>query len=143
MAQANIEIELSGGEPVDGQLRFEPGSRLEGVVRVMPAEDIHCRRVVVRVGWHTADHGYAESGPSPVLEQSIAAGPLTANALLSQPFAFDLPHQPWSYTGALVTLVWEARVVIDVPLAPDIELVQPFRLAPPGQGSAAPAGAAA
>jgi hypothetical protein len=130
MAKANIEIELSGGEPDGALQRFEPGSRLEGTVRVTPAEDIHSRRVLLRVGWHTADNGNSESGPSQALEQQLAEGPLAANTMVSQPFALDLPREPWSFTGAIVTIVWEASVIIDVPMAPDITLVQPFTLAP-------------
>ena len=136
MPNADIQLELSGGEPVGERLRFDPGSRLEGQVQVTPAEDIHCRRVVVRVGWHTADRGGAESGPSPLLEQQLADGPLAANRLLSQTFAFDLPRAPWSFSGTIVNIVWEAWVVIDLPLASDLTKGQPFILAPRGQGPA-------
>jgi len=123
MAQADIQLELNGGETVGGLLRFEPGSRLEGRVQV---------------SWHTADRGRDESGPSPVAEQHLADGPLPANALLSQPFAFDLPREPWSFTGTIVNIVWEVRVVIDLPLAADLDKVQPFLLAPRDQGAAQP-----
>ncbi len=130
MANADIQLELSGGEPVGSWLRFDPGSRLEGHVQVTPAEDIHCRGVVVRVSWRTADHGNPESGPSPALEQHLADGPLMANSLLSQSVAIDLPREPWSFSGMVVNIVWEARVVIDMPLAADLNQVQPFLLAP-------------
>jgi len=138
MAEVDIQLELNGGETVGDLLRFEPGSRLEGRVQVTPAEDIHCRRVAVQVSWHTADRGRDESGPSPVAEQHLADGPLPANALLSQPFAFDLPREPWSFTGTIVNIVWEVRVVIDLPLAADLDKVQPFILAPRDQGAAQP-----
>ena len=136
MTNADIQLELSGGEPVGDLLRFDPGSRLEGHVQVTAAEEIKCRRVVVQVTWYTADHGNLESGPTPVREQHLADGPLAANTLLSQSFALDLPRQPWSFTGTLVNIVWVARVVIDLPLARDLEKVQPFILAPRAPGAA-------
>ena len=136
MANVTIAIELSGGEDVAGTPSFEPGSRLEGTVRVTAADNINCRGVLVRVGWRTT--GRANTEAALVGTVTIAPGPLAAGTSLSQPFALDLPHEPWSYAGQLIQILWEARAVIDLALVQDISAVAPFILAPRGRGPATP-----
>jgi hypothetical protein len=128
MANATFQIGLRGGENMGGLMRFDPGSRLEGLVQVMPTENIRSKRVLVRVGWHTEGRG--DQNRSTVGELQIAQGGLTANNLLSQPFAIDLPREPWSFAGHYISIVWEVRVVIDIPLGSDLQAAQPFIMAP-------------
>ncbi len=127
MANATFQIGLRGGENLGGLMRFDPGSRLEGLVQVMPTEDIRSKRVLVRVGWHTEGRGDRDGAI--VGELQIAQGGLTANNLLSQPFAINLPREPWSFAGQYISIVWEVRVVIDIPFGIDLQAAQPFVMA--------------
>ena len=77
MANASFQISFRGGEPLSGTVRFDPGSRLEGLVQVMPTENIRAKRVLVRVGWHTEGRG--DQDQATVGELQIAQGNLTAN----------------------------------------------------------------
>jgi hypothetical protein len=128
MANAAFQISFRGGEPVGDTVRLEPGSRLEGMVQVMPAENIRAKRVVVRVGWHTEGRGMQNSAT--VGELQIAQGNLTANTPVAQAFSLDLPREPWSFSGYYINIVWTVKVIVDIPLGVDLEAVQPFVVAP-------------
>jgi hypothetical protein len=128
MSNAAFQITFRGGEPLSGTVRFDPGSRLEGLVQIIPAENIRAKRVLVRVGWHTEGRGDRNSGA--VGELQIAQGNLTANTPLAQSFSLDLPTSPWSFAGHYVSIIWLVRVTIDVPFGGDIEAMQPFVVAP-------------
>jgi hypothetical protein len=128
MVNVTVRIDLRGGEPEGGVLRFEPGSRLEGVAELMSGEAVNCRRAVLRVGWHTRSNG--DTDQATIGELPMAAGALAANTHLVQPFAVDLPRAPWSYSGLLIKIVWEAELVLDMPLGVDLHSRQPFLLAP-------------
>ncbi len=129
MANATFQIGLRGGETVgSGLMRFDPGSRLEGLAQVMPTENIRSKRVLVRVGWHPDGRG--DQNKATIGELEIAQGGLTASTLLSQPFAIDLPREPWSFAGHYVSIIWEVRVVVDIPFGSDLQAVQPFIMAP-------------
>ncbi len=45
-------------------------------------------------------------------------------------FRFQLPEQPWSYSGHYINIVWEIFVYVDVPLAGDPKFRQPFVVRP-------------
>ena len=60
----------------------------------------------------------------------LAEGPLAANVSIRHDFNFGLPREPWSYAGHYVSIIWEIAVVVDIPLATDINAQQPFILAP-------------
>jgi hypothetical protein len=128
MANANFQITFRGGELTGNLVRFEPGSRLEALVNVMPLENIRSKQVLARVGWHTEGRG--DTNTQTVGELKLAQGALTANTPLSQAFSFDLPREPWSYAGHYVTIVWDVRVIVDITLGSDLQAVQPFILAP-------------
>ena len=128
MANAAFQISFRGGEPVGGTVRFDPGSRLEGMVQVTPSENIRAKRVIVRVGWHTEGRGTQNSAT--VGELEIAQGNLTANTPIAQSFALDLPREPWTFSGYYVNIVWTVKVTVDIPLGTDLEAIQPFVLAP-------------
>ena len=128
MANAAFQISFRGGEPTSGTVRFDPGSRLEGLVQIMPMENIRAKRVLVRVGWHTEGRG--DQDRATVGELQIAQGNLTANTPISQSFSLDLPREPWSFSGFYINIVWDVRVTVDIPLGTDLEAVQPFIVAP-------------
>jgi len=128
MANATFQISLRGGQPMGGLMRFDPGSRLEGLAQIMPAENIRSRRVLVRVGWHTEGRG--DSNAATVGEMQLAQGGLTAGTPLSQPFAIVLPREPWSFAGHYINIIWDVRVIVDIPLGGDLQATQPFILAP-------------
>ena len=130
MPNVDIQIELVGGEPGAALPRFPPGSRLEGQVQVTPAEDLHCRRVVAQVTWRAEEPHYADYRRTVVGDLEISRGPLAAGTLVSRPFVLDLPKEPWSYTGELFSIVWEVRVVVDLPGQPDVVVTKPFRMDP-------------
>jgi hypothetical protein len=128
VANANFQITFRGGELAGNLVRFDPGTRMEALVQVMPLENIRSKRVLARVGWHTEGRG--DTDAQTVGELELAQGGLTANTPLSQAFAYDLPRQPWSFAGHYVTIVWDVRVIVDIPLGSDLQAVQPFILAP-------------
>ncbi len=128
MANAAFQISFRGGEPIGGTVRFDPGSRLEGLAQVMPAENIRAKRVIVRVGWHTEGRG--DQNSATIGELQIAQGNLSANTPVAQAFSLDLPREPWSYAGHYINIVWDVRVIVDVPLGTDLQAIQPFVVAP-------------
>lgn len=129
MANATIQITLSGGENLPGGLmRFDPGGMLTGTVQVVPQENINAKGVYVRLGWHTEGRGDRDSGQA--AELAIAQGNLPAGQPIYQSFNMMLPPQPWSFAGHYINIVWELKVTIDIPMAPDINGSQSFVLAP-------------
>ncbi|HKZ69642.1 MAG TPA: hypothetical protein VI547_15410 [Anaerolineales bacterium] len=128
MASADIRISLSGGESMGGMMRFEPGGVVQGSVQVTPQDNINCKSVYVRFGWHTEGRGDRDSGTA--VEIPLATGAIAANVPISQQFNVILPKEPWSYAGHYINIIWEAKVTIDIPLAADINAGQPFIMAP-------------
>jgi hypothetical protein len=130
MASADIRITLSGGDVMGGNLmRFSPGSTMQCNVQVTPQDNIRCKRVVARIMWHTEGRGDRDEGT--VLEAPIAPeSTLQAGQQIYQQFNVVLPHEPWSYAGHYVNIVWELKVIIDIAMASDINASQPFVLAP-------------
>ena len=127
MEKAAFQISFRGGEPMSGTVRMEPGSRLEGLAQVMPSENIRAKRVLVRVGWHTEGRG--DQNSATIGELEIGKGNLTANTPLAQAFSLDLPREPWSFAGFYVSIVWDVRVIVDIPFGTDLQAVQPFIVA--------------
>ncbi|MBM4425098.1 MAG: hypothetical protein FJ030_17250 [Chloroflexi bacterium] len=128
MATADIQISVSGGDSVGGMMRFDPGGTLQGAVQVTPRDNINCKAVTVRLGWHTEGRGDRASGNA--VEIPIAQGNLSANTPIYHQFSVILPREPWSYAGHYINIIWEVKVTIDIPLAPDINAAQLFVLAP-------------
>jgi hypothetical protein len=129
MANAAIQITLNGGEPLPGGLmRFDPGSAMTGTVQVAPQETIYAKAVFVRLGWHTEGRGDRDSGLA--AEIPIAQGTLPEGQPIYHSFNFKLPAQPWSFARHYINIIWEVKVTIDIPMAPDVNGSQPFILAP-------------
>ncbi|MEP7359402.1 MAG: hypothetical protein ABI847_19280 [Anaerolineales bacterium] len=129
MAKAAIQVSLRGGEALAGMMRFDPGSRLEGVVQILPDSNIRAKKTTVELAWHTEGRGDTDSGSAGQIE--IAQGNLVANTPVVQSFAFNLPAAPWSFAGHYVNIIWQVKVVVDIPLGADLHAEQPFILAPP------------
>jgi hypothetical protein len=138
MAKVNIEITLQGGEVGDHPRRYEPGSTVQGSVRVTPDGTVDSNRVVVRLEWHTEGRGDRNQGCSSEVE--ISTSPLSE--VLVQPFTLTVPHDPWSYAGHHITIIWAVVVVVDVRHARDIRYEEPILVAPRGQSPSTPTTAA-
>jgi hypothetical protein len=128
MAKAAIQVSLRGGEAVAGMMRFDPGGRLDGVAQILPDGNIRAKKVTVQLGWHTEGRGTREEGTAGQVE--IAQGNLVANTPIVQSFTFNLPAAPWSFAGHYINIIWEVKVVVDIPLGVDLHAEQPFVMAP-------------
>lgn len=128
MADANIQITLLNADMLGGMPNYEPGSMVQGTVYMTPQEDIKCNHLWVRLWWHTEGRG---TRAEKVIEQiDIAQGVLSAQTPISRSFSFNTPREPWSYAGHYISIVWEVKVTIDIPLATDVNQSLPFVLAP-------------
>jgi hypothetical protein len=135
VAEVDIRLVLEGGEADRGQRRYEPGSMVRGTVQLVPAQDVRCDGVFVTVGWHTEGRG--DSAHVQVGEVELQRGPLTANTPTSHSFAVALPHEPWSYAGHYINIIWEITVVIAIPFAADIKHAEQIVVAPRREGGSA------
>ncbi|MEM7332868.1 MAG: hypothetical protein AAF490_12340 [Chloroflexota bacterium] len=107
---------------------YRPNTEIRGNVLVYPNEDLRCRKVVVEVLWHTAGRGtrFQQS----VMEEVISEGNLMRGVPISADFSTVLPHEPWSFNGRYVSIVWGVKVKVDIPMGRDVELQKNFILAP-------------
>jgi hypothetical protein len=128
MANADIRITLREGEPMGALLRYDPGGVIQGAVQLTPDGAFNCRGVYLRLQWRTEGRG--DRDQEKIAERVLAEGPLAANVSIRHDFNFGLPREPWSYAGHYVSIIWEIAVVVDIPLATDINAQQPFILAP-------------
>jgi len=126
MDHVDIELALQGGEVENGRRRYEPSSSLHGSARLTPHGTVDCRRVVVRLEWHTEGSGDRDRECAD--ESQLVSGPLSEPMV--QPFTLAVPRQPWSYAGHHINIIWQVRVVVDIPLASDISSEEPIVVAP-------------
>ena len=123
-----FNISLHEGISEGNYRRYEPGSPISGTVQVIPNEDVNGRSTSVRLRWHTQGRGDLNS--STISEMEIARGPLFKGRPIEKEFNFQLPLEPWSYTGHYINIVWEIMVYVDVSLAVDPKHIQPFIMRP-------------
>jgi len=128
MASANIEVTLHGGESVGLVKRYQPGEVMHGDVLVVPEDNFNCRRLIVRLQWHTEGRGNRDKGVAD--EQVLFRGEMKQGMPYQHSFQFILPNEPWSYAGHYINIVWEVVVVIDVPMSFDPNAAFPFVLSP-------------
>lgn len=128
MSPASFQIEIREGEQEGELVRFRPGERLQGSVRITPDEDLQARHVFARLRWHTEGRG--DRDEAVIAEEDLYQGMLRAGTPVHYSFRFTLPNGPWSYAGHYVNIVWEVDVSIDLALARDLRDQQPFVLAP-------------
>src|SRR6266568_119037 len=134
MADVDIELTLQGGEVGDGGRRYEPGSTVQGWARLTPVGTVDCRRVVVRLEWHTEGRGDRDQGCADEVE--LASGPLSGP--LVQSFTLTVPQMPWTYAGDYINIIWRVLVVVDIRLAFDIRAEAPIVAAPRRAGRLPP-----
>jgi hypothetical protein len=117
MATVALELTLRGGEEGAGYRRYAPGDLLQGSLIVYPDADVNCKHLYARLLWHTAGRGsqYLEK----ISEQDLFQGTLPGNMPRSFEFEFVLPHQPWSFEGHYVSVVWKVQAQVDVAWASD------------------------
>lgn len=129
MANAEFLITLRDGESAGALLRYAPGSVMRGEVRLTANEQVNCRGAYLRLMWHTEGRG--DRDQAKVDEIVLATGAIPAGTNMARAFEFNLPEQPWSFTGKYVNIIWEILGVIDMPMATDVVVSEPFILAPP------------
>ena len=127
MAHVDIRIELEGGTPEHGWIRYTPGETVHGTLRVTPQEPMECRHVWVRLEWMTEGRGTRDTGKAAELD--AYQGPIPADGLI-QKFALTLPEQPHSYRGRLVSIVWGVVAELDVSWMKKPRALQSFVVAP-------------
>lgn len=128
MAKADIQISVRGGEMEGGFMRFKPGDWVQGTAYITPDSDLKCNHVYIRLQWHTEGRGDRDEGRAAIAD--AFQGTLSANMPAHYPFSLQLPHQPWSFAGHYINIIWEVVVEIDVPLALDIRQAYPIIVAP-------------
>ncbi|MCC7368298.1 MAG: hypothetical protein IT306_07745 [Chloroflexi bacterium] len=121
-------VRFDGGELVNGVPCFEPGQAVSGSVVVQPDRSMECRSLTVRLIWFTEGRGNPASDQ--VAETSITQGRLVPEMVVEGAFQFQLPQQPWSYSGRLVSVIWAIEVNVDVPMAADLTHRERFLLRP-------------
>jgi hypothetical protein len=129
MDPITFNINLQEGLVEGDFRRYEPGSAISGRVQIIPNEDIsNARSAAVKLRWRTEGRGDLNS--ETLGEVEISKGALVKGRPIERDFHFQLPLQPWSYTGYYISIVWEIIVYVDVSLDVDPNHVQPFILHP-------------
>jgi hypothetical protein len=136
MADVDIELALQGGEVENGGRRYEPSSPVHGSARLTPHGTVECRRVVARLEWHT--EGSGDRDRECVDEVELVK--VSLSEPLVRRFTLTVPQQPWSYAGHYINIIWQVRVIVDIPFAPDISSEEPIVVAPrrAGRGPTVP-----
>jgi hypothetical protein len=130
MADIDVELTLQGGQAEGHRRRYDPGSTVQGWVRLTPNGTVDSNRVVARLEWHTEGRGDRNEGC--VQEVGLASGPLSG--MLVQSFALTVPDAPWSYAGHYVNIVWRVLIVVDIRFGRDIRHDEPIVVAPQRAG---------
>ncbi len=131
MPNVEIALTLKNGELTPQGRRFAPNEIIEGTIQVMPDNNLNCRHLYVRLGWHTEGRGDKDSAV--IAEMDLYQGTLDAGLPTYHDFNLKLPLGPWSYAGHYVNIIWQIMVNIDVPRAMDPNVTERFILAPPGR----------
>jgi hypothetical protein len=124
------ELRVLGGWPdaQSGLMRYEPGGTLPGLVRLDSLRTIRLRGVYVVARWRATYQGTVDVGAG--RELCLRRGDLPPGPMVELPFEYELPGEPWSYDGRLVTIEWELEARLDVPMAADRRTAVAFILAP-------------
>lgn len=126
--KAFYHLELKGGTPAGDLQMYAPGEIVAGTIQVEPRSDIRCRKLTVHLEWHT--EGKGDRDGAVVGSRDLAEGNLRVRQSVGDQFMFQLPAQPWSYSGHYISIVWEIVVKMDVPLGRDISYRQPIIVDP-------------
>ena len=128
MAKADMQLTLQGGRDRFDWRQYQPGETLQGVLTIVPDQDVRCQHVYVRLGWHTDGRGTRYDAN--VEELDLFQGTLTGGMPRVFEFSFTLPRDPWSFQGHYVSVVWDVLARIDVSWAKDPTQVTGFVLRP-------------
>jgi hypothetical protein len=131
MDQITFNVTLQEGIAEAGFMRYEPSSPISGLVQIVPNQDVNARKAAVRLRWRTEGRGDMDS--ESIGETEIWQGNLVKGRPVQGQFSFQLPQQPWSYSGHYITIVWEIFVYVDVPLTGDPKFAVPFVVRPGGK----------
>lgn len=117
MADVLIEIALLGGQEGYDYKQYATGDVLRGNLTVYPDSDVNCKHLYLRLLWHTTGRGtqFLEK----VQEMDLFQGTLSGGMARSFDFEFSLPHQPWSFEGHYINVVWKVQAQVDVAWATD------------------------
>ena len=126
--RAEVQIELQGEHEWDGPMIVPPGATISGEVDIMPTQDIKCNHLLIQLKWYT--EGKGDLDEQVIDQMDIRQGVLPAGNRISESFTFNLPDQPWSYSGHYVNVIWAVAVKIDIPLARDVNYSYPFVMTP-------------
>lgn len=116
------------GDMSTGSPRFAPGTLLKGRVDVLSDKDVNCRSVELWVEWRTQGRGDRNSEKLPA--QTLYSGAIIGGTPLYENFTFQLPNEPWSYSGHYVSIIWEVKVKLNVAFGGDAEASQAFVMRP-------------
>lgn len=128
MDKITFNVNLREGVPEGDFMRYEPGAPISGRVQLIPNEDVNSRGAAVRLRWRTEGRGDPNS--ESFGEMEIWQGNLQKGRPVEKDFRFQLPDQPWSYSGHYINIVWEIFVYVDVPWAGDPKFAKPFVMRP-------------
>ena len=131
MDQITFNVTLQEGIAEAGFMRYEPSSPISGLVQIVPNQDVNARKAAVRLRWRTEGRGDMDS--ESIGETEIWQGNLVKGRPVQGQFSFQLPQQPWSYSGHYITIVWEIFVYVDVLLTGDPKFAVPFVVRPGGK----------
>lgn len=113
-----FRVRIDGGELVDGLPFFEPHQEVCGRVEVAVDTAVECRRLAVRLIWHTEGRGDEDTGAFGEID--IYQGRLAPGFPVTGDFAFRLPNEPWSFAGHYISVIWAIEVQVDVPMGRDL-----------------------
>jgi|HigsolmetaAR201D_1030396.scaffolds.fasta_scaffold04321_3 hypothetical protein len=118
-----IEIQIRGTGT------FAAGEQVTGQIIWTPQSDKQPRGIHVTLAWRTEGRGTRDSRE--VATTSLQVPPIIAEMPVSLPFAIDLPYDgPISYSGMLLSIIWEVRVRVDLPWAIDEKFAAPLIVMP-------------
>jgi hypothetical protein len=128
MTDADFQWNVRGGERLEAGLRIAPGGMLEGSLTVTPQSDVTCKALRIRLGWHTKSRGNRVNRV--VTESNVFNGVLPVGQPATFAFQFQMPLEPWSYTGHYVSIVWELVAEIEQSFMLNPKSVLPIILRP-------------
>lgn len=97
MSQVSIELEKTA---------YEPGETISGYVHWNTGGERY-QRVLVSLLWHTEGKGNEDVE---VIHQVNIPASTTQDR---RQFSFELPNFPWSFSGRLISLVWNIEASLE------------------------------
>lgn len=96
---------MIGIETDEGRTAFRPGERIEGSLSW--SLDEPAKAIELRLFWHTSGKGDRDVT---VVDRLRLGNPPPSES--RRPFRFQLPADPWSFSGSLITLAWALEAVV-------------------------------